>query len=97
MDTTDKDTQISVTHSFIAYRQFQNDIVWIDELYTAECVRQQGVARWLVWQIGHQQCIELQVSTATTEQAAAARYSYMTMGLKPLTKRDVFPCCHRAE
>ena len=88
MEIIDNDTQISVSHSFIAYRQFQNNIVWIDELYTAECVRQQGVARWLVWQIGNRQCIELQVSTDTTEQAAAARYSYTTMGLKPLTKRE---------
>ena len=74
--------------SFIAYRQFRNDIVWIDELYTADCVRQQGVARWLVWQIGHRQRIELQVSTAPTEQAAAAHHSYTTMGLKPLSKRE---------
>ena len=77
-----------MSYSFIAYRQFQNDIVWIDELYTADCVRQQGVARWLVWQIGHRQCIELQVSTALTEQAEIARYSYTTMGLKPLKGRE---------
>ena len=72
MDTADTETRTSVSYSFIAYRQFQNDIVWIDELYTADCVRQQGVARWLVWQIGQRQRIELQVSTATTEQAEAA-------------------------
>jgi hypothetical protein len=40
--------------------------VWIDELYTADCVRQQGVARWLIWQVGRWQRIELQVSTALT-------------------------------
>ena len=88
VETADTETHPSVSYSFIAYRQFQNDIVWIDELYTADCVRQQGVARWLVWQIGHRQRIELQVSTATTEQAEAARHSYTTMGLKPLSKRE---------
>ena len=88
VETADTETHPSVSYSFIAYRQFQNDIVWIDELYTADCVRQQGVARWLVWQIGHRQCIELQVSTAPTEQAEIARYSYTTMGLKPLKGRE---------
>ena len=88
MDTTDTDTTPSMACSFIAYRQFQNDIVWIDELYTADCVRQQGVARWLVWQIGHRQRIELQVSTAMTEQAVAARHSYTAMGMKAMRRRE---------
>lgn len=62
-DTADDDTTQSVPYSFVAYRRIR-DVVWIDELYTAECVRQQGVARWLLWQIGRRQRIELQVSTA---------------------------------
>ena len=37
-----------VQYSFVAYRECFGGVVWIDELYTAECVRQQGVARWLI-------------------------------------------------
>ena len=58
-----------VTYSFIAYREFPGEAVWIDELYTAECVRQQGVARWLVWQVGYRRHVELQVSERGFDRA----------------------------
>ena len=77
-----------VSYSFIAYRKFRSAVMWIDEMYTAECVRQQVVARWLVWQTGYRHRVELQVSTAMTEQAVAARHSYMTMGMKAMRRRD---------
>ena len=41
-----------------------------------------------MWQIGQRQRIELQVSTAITEQAEAARHSYTTMGMRPLGTRE---------
>ena len=77
-----------VTYSFIAYREFPGEVVWIDELYTAECVRQQGVARWLVWQVGYRRHVELQVSVASTAQAEAARQSYTAMGMRALRNRE---------
>ena len=77
----------TILYSFIAYRQINEGVIWVDELYTAACVRQQGVARWLLWQIGSRQRVELQVSKAETEQAEVARHSYTSMGLKPLGRR----------
>ena len=77
----------TVLYSFIAYRQIRDGVIWVDELYTAACVRQQGVARWLLCQMGNRQRVELQVSKAETEQAEAARHSYTGMGLRPLGRR----------
>ena len=81
-------TGCHTTYSFVAYREFHSGVVWIDELYTAECVRLQGVARWLMWQIGYRRHIELQVSVASTILAEAARHAYTTMGLRALRQRE---------
>ena len=46
------------------------------------------MARWLVGQVGRGHRVELQASTADTEQARDARGSYTSMGMHPMTGRE---------
>jgi hypothetical protein len=75
-------------YSFLAYRQISHRVVWVDEIYTADCVRQQGVARWLMYHVGRGKRVELQVSSSDTRQAEDARRSYTSMGMRAMTQRE---------
>ena len=74
--------------SFIAYRQIDASLIWIDELYVACCARKLGVATWLMARVGERKRVELQVSSAEEQTARNARRAYAGMAMRTLHKRE---------